>query len=294
MPYTEVRPAQAEDREPVLAFCTTTWGWGDYIERVWEQWLDDPSGRLFVATVDDQPVGMVHISMLTAVDAWLEGLRVDPAFRGQGLAKLLNDAAVLEAMQRGADYIRLAVDSNNTRSIEITERGFWRQIAAFAFYSASALPPTARATTQARTQLATLADVDEIIDYLNASNNFPLVGGLYYAGFTAVPITQDLLQEKITHHQLYLLRRWDRLDGLAVAEVREENQLLRLSVGYIDGMTVESINLIAYDLRCLLPELEVDQVRIYTPDIILVRDGLTGVEYEWDGSVFYTYERSLH
>jgi ribosomal protein S18 acetylase RimI-like enzyme len=293
MPYIEIRRAQAEDREAVLSFCVDTWEWGDYIEHTWEKWLQDSSGCLFVATIEQQPVGIVHMQMLTSIDAWLEGLRVDPAFRGQGIARLLNDEAVLQAMQRGAEYIRLLISSTNARSIQIVERAFWRRIGAFALYSASALPIVDRATGQVHTQLATLDDLDEVIDYLNVSNNFPLVGGIYYVGFTASPVTEKLLRAKIAKQQVYLLRRWDRLDGLAIAEVREEQQHLRLSVGYIDGMTVESISLIAYDLRCLLTELEVEQVRIYTPDILLVRDGLNGVEYEWDGTVYYSYERGL-
>lgn len=294
MPEIEVRPARAEDREAVLAFCASTWEWGDYIERVWDGWLGNPAGRLFVATKEQQPVGLVNVQMLTEKDAWLQGLRVAPEVRRQGVARMLNDAAVLEAMQRGADYIRLAVESTNERSIQITEQNFWRRIGAFAPYSASALPLASRARDQERTQLAAEADLDEIVDYLNTSNNFPLVGGLYYKGFTAMPISEAMLREQIANQQIYLLRRWERLDGLAIASVREESGQLRLSVGYIDGMTVDSISLIAYDLRCLLSQLEVARVRIYAPDIILVRDGLGGVEYEWDGTVFYTYERSLH
>jgi GNAT superfamily N-acetyltransferase len=293
MSSIEIRPARSEDREEVLAFCAQTWEWGDYIEEVWDDWLQDPAGRLFVATIEQQPVGLVHVLMLTSVDAWLQGLRVAPDMRGQGLAKMLNDAAVLEAMQRGATYIRLAVESTNTRSIEITERGFWRRIGSFAFYSASSLPMSEQASGQDRIQVAALADLDEIIDYLNVSNNFPLVGGMYYSGFTALPITQVILEERIAERQLYLLRRWERLDGLAIGEVRKEGGGMRLSIGYIDGMNVEAISFVAYGLRCLLSELEVEQVRIYAPDIIIVRDGLGGVEYEWDGSVFYTYERSL-
>jgi ribosomal protein S18 acetylase RimI-like enzyme len=256
--------------------------------------LQDSTGSLLVATVEQQPVGIVHIKMLTATDAWLQGLRVDPDFRGQGLAKMLNDAALLEAMQRGATYVRLTTDATNTRSMQLVEQSFWRRIGAFVLYSASALPVSQRtAGSEEHTQRATLDDLDEIIEYLNSSNNFPLVGGLYYAGFTAAPISEELLRAKIAERQIYLLRRWERLDGLAIADVREESGQVRLSVGYMDGMTVESISLIAYDLRCLLNELEVDQVRIYAPDIILVRDGLSGVEYEWDGMVFYTYERGL-
>jgi hypothetical protein len=29
------------------------------------------------------------------------------------------------------------------------------------------------------------------------------------------------------------------------------------------------------------------------PDLIMVRDAFVGAEYEWQGSVFYTYEKAL-
>src|SRR5689334_14693744 len=122
MPHIEVRAALEQDRDAVLAFCANTWEWGDYIEDVWERWLYDPAGKLFVALVDGQPAAISHMLMLTSTDAWLEGLRVDPNYRHQGLAKALGDACIAEAMRRGASYARLMIHAENERSIEITER----------------------------------------------------------------------------------------------------------------------------------------------------------------------------
>lgn len=294
MAQIEVRPARAEDREAVLAFCTQTWEWGDYIEYVWDDWLHDPAGRLFVATSEEKPVGMSHMRMLTNVDAWLEGMRVDPAYRQQGIATALNMAMMAEAMQRGATHARLITESTNTGSIHVMERIHMRQVGSYAPFTATAAAEASKHNYGVdTTQLATPDDLDEIIDYLNASNIFPAVGGLYYVSFTAYVITAELLAEKIAAQQVYLLRRWDRLDGLAIAEPREERSGKRLSLGYIDGMTIEAISLIAHDLRRRLSSLGLENIYAYAPDLVLVRDGLTGIEYEWNGSVFYTYERGL-
>src|SRR5579859_5520944 len=206
MPQTEVRTGRAEDRDAVLAFCTNTWESGDYIDQVWDDWLHDPDGCLFVATVDEQPVGIVHVRMLTKEEAWLEGLRVNPNYRQQGLARALDEAALLEAMQRNATIIRLIIHAENERSIHITERGHMRRVGSFALHTALPLEPERRAV-QEHTQLATLDDLDEIIDYLNVSNTFPAVGGLYYANFTARSITVELLENHATANQIYLLRR---------------------------------------------------------------------------------------
>src|SRR5438876_239919 len=111
-----VRPASVDDRDAVLEFCENTWEWGDYIEHVWDNWLNDANGRLFVAIVDERPVGLTHMQMMSETEAWLEGLRVDPRYRKRGLARELNLAAQAEAMRRGATTVRLAVEAKNTRS----------------------------------------------------------------------------------------------------------------------------------------------------------------------------------
>lgn len=293
MPQIEIRLARSEDREAVLAFSSHTWDWGDYIEYVWDEWLHDPQGMLFVATSDGQPVGVAHIRMLNKTEAWLEGMRVAPAFRRQGIAMALFEAQLLEAMRRGAKTVRSITESTNTTSIRLMEQKFMRQVAAFVpMHASPVITPSKRQYGVETPTLATAADIDDIINYLNASNIFPAVGGLYYQSFTAFSITGELLTEKISAQQIYILRRWDRLDGLAIAEPGAGRRGKYLAIGYIDG-TTESISLIAYALRTRLSALDLEGVSADVPDLIMVRDAFVGAEYEWDGQVFYTYERSL-
>ncbi len=298
MPQTEVRSAQPEDKETVLAFCTNTWEWGDYIDRVWDDWLVDPQGKLFVAVTDGRLTGTSHLRMLNTTDAWLEGLRVDPNYRMQGIATALNMAGLEEAMRRGATNARLVTESTNTGSIRIMDTVHMRKVGAFALFRANPIVTATKGRTKAEyspeeTQIATHDDLDEIIDYMNSSNVFPAVGGLYYVGFIAYEITSALLEKQIAAQHVYLLRRWGRLDGLAIAEPGDDRQGKRLSIGYIDGMTIEAISLVAYDLRQHLTRMGLENAYVYAPDLVLIRDGLTGIEYEWDGKIFYTYERNL-
>ena len=294
MPYTEIRAARPEDRDAVLAFCQQTWEWGDYIEHVWDQWLNDTNGLLLVATVDGQPVGLSHLKMINPTAAWLEGMRVDPAYRKRGISTALNNTMLAEAMKRGARKASLITESTNTASITMAERGHFRRVGAYALYRGV---PEAAATRQRygidTPKVATQADINDIIDYLNASSIFPVSGGLYYYSFVAYSITAELLAQKIAAQEVYILRRWDRLDGLAIASPRLGGERGdQLSIGYIDG-TTESISMIAYYLRHHVLDMELDHVAAYVPDLIMVRDAFVGAEYEWDGKIFYTYEREL-
>src|SRR5260370_8455529 len=111
MPDFDVRPARPEDREAVLAFCQQTWEWGDYIEYVWDEWLNNPQGKLFVATRDEQPVAVANMRMLNKTEAWFEGMRVDPAFRQHGIASALFEAQLFEAKHRQPATFRLFTNS---------------------------------------------------------------------------------------------------------------------------------------------------------------------------------------
>ena len=289
----EVRPAREEDREAVLAFCRQTWDWGDYIDRVWDEWLHAENGLLLVATIDGQPVGVANVRMLNAQEAWMEGMRVDPAFREQGIASALFDAQIAEARRRGASSARLITEASNNAAVRLIERSSMRRVSAYALYQAGPIAAGSKRTHGIETPiLATAGDIGEIIDYLNLSNIFPAVGGLYNAGWTAYSITADLIGEKVKAQQVYLLRRWERLDGLVICEARDRGEEKQLFVGYIDG-TTESISLLAYAMRAMLPQFGVETVQANIPDLIMVRDAFTGAEYEWDGHVFYIYEREL-
>lgn len=289
-----IRQACAADREAVLAFCEHTWEWGDYIEYVWDEWLHDPAGSLLVALVDNQPVGLLHMRMLSETEAWQEGMRVDPAYRQQGIAKQMGVEARAEALRRGATVVRLMIESTNTASLHmIKQEGLSRQVGALVQHTATPVTSIPRHNTGLdQPVLATLADLDDIITYLDVSSIFPAVGGLYYAGFAARRISDTLLREKIQAEQVYLLRRWERLDGLAIVEPRGHEQDRHLFIGYIDGAT-ESISLLAYALRRQLPALGLAHIRAAVPDLIMVRDAFTAAEYVGDDEIFYTYERSF-
>lgn len=284
-----IRPARTEDHQEVLAFCDQAGKTGDYIPDVWDDWLHDDTGLLLVATIHNQPVGIVHMQMLNTTEAWLEGMRVDSAYRRRGVASTLDNYAIQEAQQRGATSVRLITETGNEPGIQFARSLHMHRVSSFTLYSAAPLTTPPGRSSPEQTRLATLDDLDAIIDYLNASNVFPLAGGLYYIAYTAYQITAAFLAEMITAHQVYLLWRWDRIDGLAITE----HDGKRLATGYIDGMTIEAISLIAHDLRQRATTMELQHIYASVPDLLLILDGLNGMGYETDNTHFYVYERLI-
>lgn len=135
----DVRPAHAGDREAVLAFCAHTWSDGDYIEDVWDDWLNDAQGVLLVATSMERPVGLIHVTPCSDDEAWLEGIRVDPAQRRRGVGRVLVSRALVAARERGAKVVRLFTAHDNNASQDLIAGFGFKRVAEVVHYEAPAL-----------------------------------------------------------------------------------------------------------------------------------------------------------
>jgi RimJ/RimL family protein N-acetyltransferase len=131
-----LRDAVASDKEPILEFCHQTWDWGDYIEFVWDDWFNDPRGGLRVGEVNGKPVGVNKLTMLTPAEGWMEGMRLNPAYRGRGYAHEFMADMVQLAEAKGAAVIRLATGSSNAPIQRVAMRLGLRKVAEFTPYNA--------------------------------------------------------------------------------------------------------------------------------------------------------------
>jgi GNAT superfamily N-acetyltransferase len=116
-----VRRARASDKEAVLSFATRTWDGWDYIPEVWDDWLVASDGVLLVATsqADDRPIAVTRLAVLSDDEGWLEGIRVDPAVRGRGVATNLQIAELAWAHAHDLRVLRYMTGQGNEGSIKL-------------------------------------------------------------------------------------------------------------------------------------------------------------------------------
>jgi len=110
------RDARREDREEILALSELALDGEDYVGWVFEDWVKDSGGR-FLAVVDSGSGRIVAIDKLTMQsprEAWFEGLRVHPDFRGRGLYTQVERYMIGEAQRLGAEVIRFLTRSDNS------------------------------------------------------------------------------------------------------------------------------------------------------------------------------------
>ena len=320
-----VRSARAEDRDAVLAFCARTWPDGDYIPYVWDSWLRDERGALLVAEVDERPIGVAHVKMLSDDEAWLEGIRVDPRERRRGVGRVLVSRSLVAAHERGASVARLitAFDNNPAQGL-FAAFGFTR-VAEVRRYRADALSPESSEdlaepppsepvddhfSAPAREPLP-LAPEEAVPDgallntpgpqecervwaWLEQSNLAPLNGGLEFANWTARALTEPALQRYLAEERVLLLEEWETILALAILRdvPAHGEDPARLDVTYIDGLS-DSIGRLALVLREVAAERGHAHIDLWLPNLLILHDAMDGAGYTGSEHLMLVYARTL-
>jgi GNAT superfamily N-acetyltransferase len=116
-----VRQARQADREAVVAFTGETWPdrGDDYIPRVFDEWVetDGPTQRTFVLDAGDDVAGICQGVLLSDHEAWAQGMRVNPDYRGRSASPRLTHAVFDWAREQGATVCRNMVFSWNAAGL---------------------------------------------------------------------------------------------------------------------------------------------------------------------------------
>ena len=139
-PAIRVRRARETDKRAILSFCQKLPdNQDDYIPKVWDRWIAEPEGPIFVASLDEVALAMYRIVILSEFEAWWEGLRVHPDYRHQGISKLLALEINSYLNQERIPISRTCVLSGNQIVIDIMSRRSREKIAQYGLYEAKAI-----------------------------------------------------------------------------------------------------------------------------------------------------------
>ena len=250
-----IRRALSSDKDRVLEFCKNTWPGGDYIPDVWDAWIRGPKGSLLVASASGVPVGLGHYYFQTRKLVWLEGLRVDPAYRGRGIAGKVNGALTKDAVAKGAVLAGLCTGIQNFASRRHVEKVGSKILQRF-----DRLDST-QALQRKPPNVSRLHKYEPgLWKFVRLQPEFPEFRGLYSDGWTWYPVTPQSL------------RRSARGSGLVVANSGGETSSVgilssegrRLTLGFFAGEKSQAEHVARYS-RYLLSKAGFQRVRTLLP-----------------------------
>ncbi len=282
-----IRPARSADRPAMERICAHTWDWGDYIPEVWDDWLADGRGLVIVGERAGHMVALSRITFTAEDEVWLEGMRVDPHYRGQGIAAQFLDYSLAQARARGARVVRLGTGGHNTAVHAIVARAGMHRIGSFVLLVAEASLGESQPTLLTRRQAA------QVQSFLRNSPVLAHTHGLYSVEWA----WQELSDDRITQF----------LDeGRVAAQCAADGQLLALAtvhlqpaddemwVGFADGQ-IEAVVELATAVRAYAASLSAVKVRVMLPDLAWLRDAFRAAGYglgDWEGEL-WIFERYL-
>jgi N-acetylglutamate synthase-like GNAT family acetyltransferase len=137
-----IRRARESDRPALEVIAARTWGGDDYLPLVFDEWLADPEGEFFVATLgaEGRVVGTAKLTRLGPGEWWMEGMRVDPDLYGRGIGTTLHRYGLERAEALGSGVARFATEQTNWPVHKMALKLGFTVAAQFLRYHADALP----------------------------------------------------------------------------------------------------------------------------------------------------------
>jgi GNAT superfamily N-acetyltransferase len=108
-----------EDKPAVLKISSRIWEGNDYVPQFFDRWVKD--GGFWAGELRSRLVGYGKATELAPGELWLEGLRVDPECRKQGVGKELSRQVAKRTLERRPVSLRLATADVNRESTHIIE-----------------------------------------------------------------------------------------------------------------------------------------------------------------------------
>lgn len=282
-----IRPARPDDRPAVERICAQTWDWGDYIPEVWDRWLADTGGQVLVGELAGQVVALSRIVMQPEGQVWLEGMRVAPAARRQGIARQFLDHSLACARRCNARVVRLGTGSYNEPVHRMAAHAGMVRVGAYVLGTANPLPQAPRPT------ILSPADAPQVQEVLAHSPLLTQTHGLCSFGWTWQELSPTYAACLLEAGQMTA-----RLapDGslAALASIHPDPGNETLWIGFIEGQ-MGAIADLATAIRGQAARIGVTRVQVMLPCVDQLLDTLSTAGYgpgDWQGEL-WVFERRL-
>ncbi len=278
-----IRPARPEDRPAMERITAHTWESGDYIQEIWEHWLAGEDGPLLVAELGAH--GVVSLNKLTHQpdgQLWLEGMRVDPDFRGRGIARRCLDWNLAYAREWGARVVRLSTGDYNTPVHRMAAHVGMERVTLGLLRAVEVLPGGRRPA------ILGPQDADRVVRFWQQSPVLAASAGLYSRDWAWQYLSAEQLAAMLDRSEV-VAELGPNGSLAAVATVHHHPDDDELWVGIADGEP-GAVQALALAIRAQAAEAGAGVVRTMLPDVPWLRDAFAAAGYglrgDWGGELW--------
>ena len=273
-----VRAARATDKRGVTAVCARIWA-DDYVPHVFDDWVKDRRGRLWVAVLADRVIAVAKLTLLGERESWLHALRVDPAHQRKGVATALLEHRLHRARRLGARVARLDTSEDNVAIHRLMRRYGFRRVERINYFHArpSASEPPRRAAA---------AEIDALWRLVR--------GRLLHEDYTARALTRADVARAVRQGTCFAEGPSGRPTAVAIAERQGRVKSMRgtrVRVRLIAGSRSATRSLLR-KLRGEARRAGVERAAVAPPTEFWSAARAAGYRLRWDDAM-HVFERRL-
>ena len=235
------RPAINSDKEQIFDFCNNTFEWGDYIQEVWDCWINEKDSLLLVAQTMDsisyanKIVAMIHGKLCHKNMIWVEGIRVHPEYREKGIASSLIKNILTYGKDKGTTLASLIVSIDNIESRKLMEKLDFNPVSRWIFASIKGLKNIYEYCHIIKR--AEIKDQERIYNYLTGSKYTR-----YVKAWRWYILTSHALFRMINNGQIYFFDD-QNIRGIVIMDITDFwNGQDNYRIVYLDGDSKEMVS----------------------------------------------------
>lgn len=282
--YVVCRPALPLDTAQVMELCSHIWDGGDYIPKVWSEWLADPNGLLGVAELKGRVAGVFKLTKFQDKEWYMEGLRVHPDFQGKGIAAHIHEYVIETWRRMGSGVVRLVTHSENVKVHRMCERSGFNRIAEFIPYQTSSLQESSSSFTFVKND-----ETHKALDLVLNSPAHALSAGLINLGWVFADPRPKHLEEVIGSKHAWWWRQ-----GAGFISISEDDEAgEREPCIQLIACSIEALTDLLVDYRRLMGDIGYKTAGWVAPNKPEALSCIekAGFKRGWDKSI-YIYELS--
>lgn len=293
-----VRVAKADDRKRVLEFTRNTFSWGDYIERVFDRWLNDKSGKLLVAEAEGTVVGLSFVKLIKEGEVWVQGGRVDQNYRRKGVAEAMTKECLRAAKEdMNASVARVITDKTNLPPQKLLTKLGFKVVSEFSGFEKKVERVTdsllIRDVVLAREEL-----ISNMWHYIRSSPIFKESGGLYTIWFVWYSLEQEDLARFAQDGKAAVYFPGGKIHGVMLmndgtTEARNERSI---QSSYLDADSDRGIKALTSFLMNYAADRGLEKIRLWTCNDRKILKSLREIGFmeEIDESTEVVWMKELH
>lgn len=200
----------------------------------WDSWATDSVGALIAALDGDRMVGFSKLSQLGDGEWWLEGLRADPEYLGEGIRSELLQAMLDVFQEQGHGILRFASSSGDVTVANYARQAGFRHTTTYGLFEASRRPADYQDL-----KILQPHNLDMVYNYVRNSPMYR-VNRFVEHNHVLYYLTHERLAQLLADDQTQVLgwRQAGQLYGVAILFLNPEipeGERIPLYVGYLTG-----------------------------------------------------------